>query len=337
MDRVPLTSSADRFVTTPNAAFLRTRIQKLEAVKQTIGEKLAEARTLLIPFVLQEQEEEARERIMNPHTIEDLLLDPSYENDRTFEPSQADELRLASYKQRQGDMWKTRENAVPTSLQTDIAIMTGMLEDHPNTITEAETRIEEIEEENGRGLRMRIANWWSGEKKSLEKRLAILRHQLSAAETKLPKSIARLENAEEMRRQYETIEKNKAYDPSLQDQTESLFLQRSNQAVLVSYDPENRDGIFTLHLPRTPEDKDFTVTASFRLESNDDEEEFAELLGIDVGVYTSVFPTVGKSVDYQYDFQEELIPFGLEIVEVNNELRFRLPQAVWNRFGSTLA
>jgi chromosome segregation ATPase len=325
--------SVETRVTAPSSlADMRERLRLLEAEqasidarRATINGEMNTLRFVLSDLLAQEQKAAAAEAALSPVTIDDLLGDPSYADDESFRPSEEDESRRDAYLDRMKARSR-RRSSVGTARST-VQTFEDILARSPAQAAQLEAAIAQIDG----NLAWKGLNLFTGTREKLQRQLADLRQNIANAETQLPVS---RENLAAAQQSLASFPEDVAYDTALHTVKSVSVLPRSKQSVLMSYDERNRE--LRLQLPASPEDNDFSVALTLSFENDSDLHEFKDLVGAQIRV-NGIFDTVGEHVEREYDFEDELVPLALEVVKTaDGAERFRLPQAVYERFGNQI-
>lgn len=306
-------------VTTPNIPFRREVASQLEAqnkLRQQLEEELQLTRQRIDNLEVLEREFKIEDGQVNPIGLEHLFADPSYNLDYSFEPSGLDEVRRDAFLKRtnavgkiRSEMW-IRRQTIAWAEQTQ--------HQAPGQIADLEKQIDRI---NGNPF-WKFTNLFTGTREKLAAKVLELQTQLDAAPEHLINAQAGLESATTREA---LIPQNTRYDAALHDKPGALEIHhRSEQAVLLSFD---RSDTLTLHIPRTPSSTDFTLEIEISLDKTI-KDDLLTLIGKELDIHET-FDTLEENIDYAWPFDHKLVPLALEVVEVNDEERYRLPQAVW--------
>lgn len=266
------------------------------------------------------------ERAANPEDLRDLLAPFLYEDDGSFEPTPVDEERRLNYQTREAALSQSENDA--RRYQSQIQGVTSLLDNGPKRVEQMEQKIGDI---NG-GRWARLKNYFTQERETLITEIDALRRQILASPTQLVNAESGLVKAKLTLAQ---TKPTAAYDVSIHDVKEATLLSRHEQAVLVTFQGGKKSSV-TLRLPTSPDDQDFTQSITFVFDSSDDQREFGELLGEDIRLYGAMGDTVRDNLEYDWDFENELIPFPLEVADFKGQKKIRIPQAAFERFQSNV-
>lgn len=312
--------------TTIDTNELLERLRVLDAQRGVIMQEESRIR-LQLAGVLQQRQEVAAARItiLSPETFEELRDDISHTVDGDFVPSERDNARHAAFLQRQGMLIAAEENV--RQIQRGLSLSTH------------EWRIDSLERDlryyDG-GLLWKAAHYFSDEPERIRKSIAKARGEKAKAEQKVPYYQAQLPAAREALAAEEAKE-NVPYDPALHNEYAKsvTLLHRSEQSVLLSLSGNSRQA--TLILPASPDADDLTVSVTIDLH-DDDNEDFASLIGDDLYVNGRYSSSVKECVEYGEELEPTLVPLALESVTMpDGQERIRLPRAVWERFKDRIS
>lgn len=261
-----------------------------------------------------------------PQTFEELLKysGGDYEYDPIFEPSVPDEERLHAYRERTGSLKSLRGDL--HSHRYDMLQEDKYLTNDPIDIADLRRKIERI---NGSRY-LRFLDFFTGNRETFEAEIRERNPRLSNAPRRKEEAAAALAQTQEKLESLQ-LKPNAPYDPSLHAVPAKKFLPRTGQSVLFVYE---NPGAVTLHLPSFPDERDLTQTVRFDF-SESDTNDFADLVGTNLDVYNDGRNTQ-RYFDHTSDPIEALVPFPLEVVEVDGKERLRLPKVVWEKFGSSI-
>lgn len=306
-------------ITRARAAIVRLE-QRQEQLRGGIDRKIQPARTLLARLLSEQTRSVLTQGDVPDQTFDLLLDDESYKNDANFAPSALDTERRDAFLSR---------NASIAQVKHDMWVRVGGMNYWGYRVTNGQELKDDIQRKIDPYRAMgRFGKWWNREKlaaleaemQKLQKEIVVAPEKYAASKTAYAVSEAELQKYPEQQ----------SYDRLLQFETAVRFLPRSQQAILVSYD--NTQETFTLHLPSTPTDTDFTQTLSFTIDSRE-LSGFTELLGN--AIKTDENFAIEDCEIYNKAFDDVLVPFPLEVVIDNGEERVRIPKAVWGRFGQS--
>lgn len=328
-----LASSADTLTTVPEFTStipaLQRRRQRLERALNTLRVRLS--------VVLEEEQDAIRtdkkmrtvERAAQPEDLEDLTADFLYADDHSFEPTETDTDRNQAMLSREYQRMQTL--AVVRQQMKTLESLTQLMSSGPERIQIMQARVDAIRA----SVLLRAQNLYTGE---LERTL----HEIEETQAKIAaEPEQRLEATQQLtlaQEQLSTLPATVEYDRTLHDIQAGTILSRTNQAILVSFEPSyGRADMSTvvLQLPSAPGAADFTQTLTLSLDRYD-LDAFGQLLGSDIPIRSNYEKTIGESFQYSTEFINELVPFPLEVVEVDGQERIRIPQVVWDRFSGNV-
>ncbi len=319
MDAVPNTSSAK--TTDRNSGFeIIRRRTRLEVALRTIEEQIAACNRQILDLVPLDLEDPTVVTAFPP-TLEALESDPTYADDETYLPSALDEFRKAAF-----DARTFRRKQSQGALETYAA--NGMVaEATASRLQEIEKQIEALGSKP-QGMLGRLLGTAANKKAALEAQAATLRRNLITAPQRMEQAAGAL-NIAEIEERVGT--EDQKYDETLHARPAVAFSPRSQQSILM----KSEGGLVTFSLPSGPTDTDLTTTVQFELDPNgDDTQAFARHF------YEFLFKNhigSGDAFDPALAYVERLVPFALEVVVVDGEQCYRLPQAFYDRFKHMIA
>jgi hypothetical protein len=319
------TSQLETSAVKPNTIdAVRDRLANLERKKQIIDTTMENLRTQLTDLIAEQTRIDRTKRADDPQTFGDFLLDPSYEQDAEFEPDPLDFLRKDAAIQRQNTVEKG--DARLQRIESLIAEETLLIEQGARQINELKAQIQDIDN--------RYVTFFGTAKKR-----AALVQQLDKLEDKVAAAPGRLATArrilDETKLANAAANPNTPYDPSLHLHSASALLKRDRSSALLSIDINNNEAQakVKLQLPQTPDEEDFSTTVTLQLNTQDDIDDFLALIGRHVRAPSGAFDTVGDNIEGDFDIEDDIVPFPVEIVQIDGQERIRIPEAIWDRFG----
>ena len=264
----------------------------------------------------------AIERASNPLAIQDLFVDPSYEDDSNFMPSVIDEQRESAY---------DRRSIAYSHSSRDVSSLRNIAAGADRTERELPQRIAALKAEVGQidgSLLLQLKDSFTGQRAKLVTEIRNLELWLMRLPKERADALNLLPHAEE---RLAASHPNDIYDGSLHEAETARLLPRSSQSALLSIVFNGGTANIELQIPTRPDENDFSTTVKLELEG-DDLDEFSRLIGEDIRFKRSTFDSIRESAELDFDIDPELVPFPLEVVEIAGEQRCRVPQAVWNRF-----
>ncbi len=255
--------------------------------------------------------------------LDELTSDPSYA-DGAFTPSALDDERMRNY-EKTGDRIPEQERLIHL-LDKKIHLLTCVTED---SIRHNEATIARWEKDIGE-----LWFWQTDMKKAIQENIAYIAFTVSQQKDALPNSYEKLQQAcaelETAQQTLQRMQRDASYDPAvLHTQPAKELLRRDQQAVLVSMDYDT----VTLRIPRSPDEVGFSRVVTLKCP---DPDAFIELIGKHIMVKeadTGNEHELEDAARYSVNFTDQLIPFPLEVVEVDGREECRLPHSVWNKYG----
>lgn len=305
------------------------RIQNLQSAERGIRSDIAVQRNILTQLLEKRDSVVSRlARAENPYSLSNLLDDPSYDDDGTFQPSAEDLERKTAFEARQ-----TVVNIAATVLKDVTDVISTQKEIRRNVPYTVKGLRREVDYVNASVIR-RFVNVFSGQRETAERTIADLKEQLSESTQRLAEAEPRLAPAQE---KLAKANPNKPYDLSLHTIEKARPVRRTEQSVLLTFSKgSGNEHLFTLAMPTRPGEQDFTTTLKLDLRESD-AQEFASVVGNNLPVETSYYDTVELALEFGDTINAQLVPFPLEVVtDANGEERYRLPDSVWKRFGSDI-
>lgn len=295
--------------------------QRQQELLEGINRKMKPAKRLLEKLLLEKRHRETESKLSHPQTIDDLLLHPSYENDADFAPSDLDTERHDKFLQRTDMIGKIKH---------DLWVHGGGKNYWGYRVTNGQELVDAVQKKIDRfGAMNALQRWWNRDKReAFDVEMAKLLEEIMVA----PERFAAAKNSyAALETELTKWQEQKDYDRLLQFAEMLRFLPRTEQSVLMTY--THNDQTFTLHLPSTSTERDFTQTVSFTLDSRE-VQEFCELIGNNLKTEDHSYTV--SDIDLDVDVVDGLlVPFPLEIVIQNSQERLRIPKAVWDRFGES--
>lgn len=301
---------------------LQKRIEAAEATSREISTQIEFLHTRIKVLSVLEQQNAIQPE--GTASIKDLLADDSYENQLSYTSSELDCSRRDSYNERQNDARVKRGNVY--NAESEFRRLTSLETTGPARIGTLRTQIDQI---NGSML-LRITNkLFTGAREKLVSELEALQAKLAA----IPGNIQNArENILFAQLELNLIRADMPYEESLHEVPSVSLSPRTEQSLLMSMERNGSRDSITLKLPLSPDDTDFSRSITFDFSDTLAFDEFIELVGKDVPIEEGM-GYLGENVNYNYDFTNELVPFALEVVEINGKQMYRLPHAIWQRFN----
>lgn len=304
------------------------RLQAAEEQRQRLEREMTALRRQIDTLRILDQRTQAGDQApaAAPQSFDDLLGDASYQDDYRFEPGALDEERRSASSMRRDAF--SRANGDVFRAKYAIDAQQRILQSGPEQIKALEGRIGDIQ---GSIVRRLWDTLVTGKREEYATQINSLEKQIADAPKRLADAQVALAAAQE---KAVGTQDDLPYDVALHTLKADELLPRTQQSALVSFDPGRKIDTVTIRLPSGPDDTDYTRVARFDFSDTDDRDALMRLFGVDVKLRGSVFDTIGETVEYNFDFEDELVPMALEVVTVGGEKRLRLPQVVWERFGS---
>lgn len=323
MATLELTSSATTLpIETMDRLQAAERIGKLRSSIQPINDEIAAVIKRLGVLDAEEAQDVERKSV----TLENLLSDPSYETDTEFQPSELDTERRQNLENRiEAYSRLTREIRILESDIRDLKNIDSIIERKKETIT---SLVKELGELFAWGL------FSPTRKKFLKGDLQFARQNLKFIEALKPNAPQKISEKSERvitaNQELGAIQPDEAYSSdALHRLPAKRLLARTEQSIPVSISGST----VTLRIPRTPGEKDFTQIV--QLDYSTDREEFVKVFGETVNVETKKLSStwmISDVVYYEFDIEDQQVPFPLEVVEIDGEEVCRIPNVVWQKF-----
>lgn len=308
-----------------NLPALQGRIEELQKVLRELEHMRRELAADIARLTSLKEAVDAR-------TFESLMSGLDYSGDDVYEPSAEDEERLAAF-----NMRKAVDDRVSETRQKITELM-GIQNGIGRKISSLEkalvpSPIRSIGGVMNRVLYSRLIDQIFGTRSRVQKQIANLKIEEDGAATDLRTEQEILAEVEE---ELAGISPTRAYDQELHMAPRKFLLGRGEQSILFSLERGRKKQIATFIIPATPTEKDFTVQVTLGLSKPDDIDDFQRFLGHDLVANNADFDLVSENIAWNGDVQPQLVPFPLEVVEIEGEDRLRLPQAFYDRFVSNI-